>query len=53
MTSYGLPMTGASLTLGGVVFDQAWVLTLGVGLVLVGALVARMGFRRNKAPHEV
>ncbi len=53
MTSYGLPMTGGAVSMGALVFDQVWLLILGLLLVLGGALVTRMSFRRGKTPLDV
>jgi hypothetical protein len=49
MNSYGsLPMTGATVTIGGLVLDQSWLLGAGIGVVILGAFVARFAFRRHK-----
>ena len=54
MNSYGsLPVTGASVTIGSLVFDQVWLLLVGATLVLGGALIARFGFRRDKTPLDI
>ncbi|MFE9127071.1 hypothetical protein ACFYOF_16900 [Streptomyces sp. NPDC007148] len=51
---YGsLAATGATLTIGGVVLDQVWLVGAAAGLVLVGALCVRFGFRRGKTPSDV
>lgn len=48
MNSYGnLPVTGATLTLGGVMFDQAWLLIAGVAIVVTGVSAIRLSWRRN------
>lgn len=52
--NYGqLAQTGASLTIGGVVLDQMWLITAAAGLVIAGALLIRFGFRRGKTPGDV
>ena len=43
-----LPLTGAGLTLFGVVIDQLWLVALAVGLVAVGAIAVRLSFRRGR-----
>lgn len=49
MNSYGsLPVTGASATLFGVVFDQAWLLVAGLVVVALGVAMIRMSWRRGK-----
>jgi hypothetical protein len=47
---YGrLPLTGAAgLTIGAIVIDQLWLLAVAVGLVTVGVLLIRFGWRRGK-----
>lgn len=54
MSSYGsLPVTGATVAIGGLVFDQVWLLAAAVAIVGVGATMARIGFRRGKTPMDV
>jgi hypothetical protein len=50
MWSYGkLPVTGlATLTVGGVVFDQARLVLVALAFVGVGAGLVRIGWRRSK-----
>jgi len=51
---YGsLAATGTSLTIGGIVLDQVWLVGLAVALVVGGALVVRIGFRRGKTPQDI
>lgn len=50
MNSYGsLPYTGASVTLMGVVFDQAWLLVVGLLFVAISVMAIRLGWRRGKS----
>ncbi|MCW2904339.1 MAG: hypothetical protein JWO67_6604 [Streptosporangiaceae bacterium] len=52
--NYGsLAATGASLTIGGIVLDQAWLVAVSFGLVLAGALLIRVSFRRGKTPRDI
>ncbi len=48
----GLPVTGASITLGGMMFDQAWLLVIGMMLVTVGAVALRLTWRRGATVTE-
>ncbi len=49
MNSYGgLAFTGTGVVIGGVVLGQAWLLAIAVGLVLVGMMCVRLGWRRGK-----
>jgi hypothetical protein len=51
MGSYGkgLAYTGlGSVTIGGATFGQLWIVGFAVGLVVVGAGLTRLGYRRNK-----
>lgn len=48
-----LPMTGTGIVLGGVVIDQVWLVAGAVGLMLVGVVLIRLGFRRGKSPRDV
>ncbi|WP_267595710.1 hypothetical protein [Carbonactinospora thermoautotrophica] len=43
-----LPLTGAGITVGGVFFEQVWLLVAAAGLIAMGALMIRLGWRRNK-----
>lgn len=48
MHSYGvLPNTGLAVTVLGVTFGGAQLLAIGIALVLLGALVLRLTWRRN------
>lgn len=50
MNNYGLPVTGiGGATIAGIYFNQLGLVALGIGLVLAGALVIRLTYRRNKA----
>lgn len=52
--NYGsLANTGAGLTIGGLVLNQTWLVAVAVGLVLVGALLIRLTFRRGKTPQDI
>lgn len=52
--NYGsLASTGASLTIGGIVLDQVWLVGLAVVLVVGGALLTRVAFRRGKTPSDI
>lgn len=54
MNQYGtLPVTGASLTLGGVMLDQVWLLGFGMGIVVLGAVAIRTSWRRGKGVTEL
>lgn len=56
MTGYGngLAFTGlGTITIGGLVFDQVWLVAAAVTLVVVGALMVRFGFRRGKTAKDV
>lgn len=51
---YGsLAATGATLTIGGIVLDQIWLVGIAAGLVIGGALVVRVGFRRRKTASQI
>jgi hypothetical protein len=41
-----------AIVVGGAVITGWWLLAIAVGLVAVGALVIRLGFRRHKAAGE-
>lgn len=50
MNSYGsLPFTGATVTLLGVAFDQAWLLVVGLLFVAISVATIRTGWRRGKS----
>lgn len=50
MNGYGLPVTGiGGATIAGIYLDQMGLVALGIGLVISGALVVRLTYRRNKA----
>ncbi len=52
MGNYGnLPVTGG-LAIGSVVVGQASLVAMALGLVLTGALLVRLSFRKNKAATE-
>ncbi|MFI1170826.1 hypothetical protein [Streptomyces melanogenes] len=52
--NYGsLASTGVTLTIGGIVLDQVWLIALAAGLVVMGAVVIRLGFRRGKTPRDI
>jgi hypothetical protein len=54
MNGYGsLPVTGATVTIGSLVFDQVWLLAVGISIVLAGAMIARFGFRRDKTVQDI
>ncbi|MFF9359890.1 hypothetical protein [Streptomyces griseoluteus] len=49
-----LAATGAgAITVGGVAFQQLWLLAAAVALVVGGAVLIRMMYRRNKGVSEV
>lgn len=43
-----LPITGAGITIGGIFLGQLWLVAIAVTLVLAGALLIRLTFRRGK-----
>jgi hypothetical protein len=55
LNHYGgtLAATGTSLTIGSIVIDQTWLIAAAAGLVLLGALCVRFGFRRGKGPGDI
>ncbi|MES4892038.1 hypothetical protein [Streptomyces sp. NPDC096012] len=54
MHGYGqLAATGTSLTIGSIVLDQTWLIAAALGLVVLGALFIRLGFRRGKGPEVI
>jgi hypothetical protein len=54
MNHYGsLAHTGVGLTIAGVVLDQTWLITASVALVVLGALVVRVTFRRNRTVDSI
>lgn len=51
---YGsLAATGATITIGGIVFDQLRLVAIAAGLIIAGALLIRAGFRRGKTPSDI
>ncbi|MEU0008417.1 hypothetical protein ABZ079_30245 [Streptomyces sp. NPDC006314] len=51
--SGSLAATGAgAVTLGGIAFQQLWLLGLAAVVVGLGAVLVRTSFRRGKAVHE-
>lgn len=52
-TTYGgLPVTGAGVTFGGIMLDQAWLLFVGFAVVALGITAVRLGWRRNRGVTE-
>jgi len=53
MGNYGapstLPMTGGGIAIGGIFFDQIWLVLAAVALVAVGATMIRYGFRSGQS----
>jgi hypothetical protein len=49
MGGYGLPMTGATLTAGGLAIGQWGLILTAVGTVLVVATTIRFGWRGRRA----
>jgi hypothetical protein len=50
----GLAYTGAgALTVGGLVIDQVTLVGIAFALVLTGAVLVRVSFRRGKTPSEI
>lgn len=48
-SSRALAYTGAgTVTVAGIEFGQLWLVGIGVGLVVAGAILIRLGFRRSK-----
>lgn len=46
---YGrLPVTGGGIAIGALAINQMWLLGIGFGLVAVGTLAIRFGWRRGK-----
>jgi hypothetical protein len=43
---------GGAIVIGGVAYTGYWLLAIAVGLVAVGALAVRLGFRRKRAVSE-
>jgi hypothetical protein len=53
VSSKQLAMTGAgTLTVGGLALTAPWLLAIAAGIVLIGAILIRAGFRRNKGAHQ-
>lgn len=52
--NYGsLAATGATLTIGGIVLGQVWLVAISAGLIIAGALVVRVSFRRRKTASQI
>lgn len=48
-SGYGsLPVTGATITLGGVVLDQSWLLIVGALFLATGVTLLRLTWRRGQ-----
>jgi hypothetical protein len=47
-----LPFTGAGITIGAIVIDQWWLAITAAGLIALGAVLTRVGWRRGKAPTQ-
>lgn len=47
-----LPFTGAGITIGAIVIDQLWLAAVAAGIIAVGAVLTRFGWRRGKAPTQ-
>jgi hypothetical protein len=46
---YGkLPFTGAGFAVGGIVFDQVRLVAIAVGIMVIGMLMVRFGWRRGQ-----
>lgn len=43
-----LPATGAGIVVGGTVISEQWLLAAALALVVAGAIVIRLAFRRGK-----
>jgi hypothetical protein len=44
-----LAATGTGITVGGVFFQEAWLLAAAVGFIVLGAIAIRLGWRRDKS----
>jgi hypothetical protein len=52
--NYGsLAATGSGLTIGGVLLSQTQVVGISIAVIVIGALLIRLAFRRGKTPLEV
>lgn len=49
-TTGTLPFTGAGVALGSIVLGQGTIVAIALGLIVVGALAVRFGFRRGQTP---
>lgn len=49
---YGSAATGGTLAYTGLAMGHVWLAASGLGLVLVGAVLVRLGFRRGRGPLE-
>lgn len=47
------PLAATGATLGAILLDQAALIGVGLGAVIVGALLIRASFRRRKAVTEI
>lgn len=47
--SGSLAATGTGITVGGVFFQEAWLLAVAVGLVILGATAIRVVWRRKQS----
>jgi hypothetical protein len=53
VSSKQLAMTGTgTLTIGGVALAGPWILAAALGIVIVGAILVRVAFRRRKQAHQ-
>lgn len=50
--SYGSAATGGTLAYTGLLMSHAWLSLAALGLVLLGAVLVRTGFRRGRDPLE-
>jgi hypothetical protein len=49
MQAYGrLAATGGGISVAGMAIDQLWMVAAATGLVVVGAVLIRFGFRRER-----
>ncbi|HEU5027337.1 MULTISPECIES: hypothetical protein [Actinomadura] len=49
---YGSAATGGTLAYTGFAMGHVWLAATGLGLVLVGTVLVRLGFRRGRGPLE-
>lgn len=50
--SYGSAATGGTLAYTGLMVSHVWLGAAGLGLVLLGTVLVRFGFRRGREPLE-